>query len=90
MAMIPALNLHMAGALDHLPRAQARRRTTELLAVFDLAGAADRQAGTYSGGMRRRLDLAVALVGRPPVLFLDEPSSGLDPRCHGASAGWHG
>jgi ABC-2 type transport system ATP-binding protein len=73
-------NLRMAGALYHLPRAQTRQRTGELLATFALTDAADRQTRTYSGGMRRRLDLAVALIGRPPVLFLDEPSSGLDPR----------
>ena len=58
----------------------ARRRADEMLAVFDLADAADRLLRTYSGGMRRRLDLAASLMGRPPVLFLDEPTTGLDPR----------
>jgi ABC-2 type transport system ATP-binding protein len=73
-------NLHMVGRLYHLHRASIHRRTTELLERFELSPAADRPARTYSGGMRRRLDLAVSLVGHPQVLFLDEPSSGLDPR----------
>ena len=73
-------NLEMVGELYHMPRAQARTRATELLEQFDLTDAAKRPAKTYSGGMRRRLDLAAALVFRPPVLFLDEPTTGLDPR----------
>jgi ABC-2 type transport system ATP-binding protein len=73
-------NLLMVGRLHHLSRADAQRRAAELLEVFELPQAADRTARTWSGGMRRRLDLAVSLVGRPQVLFLDEPSSGLDPR----------
>jgi ABC-2 type transport system ATP-binding protein len=73
-------NLLMAGRLHHLDRAEARRRAAELLQRFELAEAADRTVRTFSGGMRRRLDLAVSLVGRPRVLFLDEPSGGLDPR----------
>ncbi len=73
-------NIEMVGQLYHLPRAEARARATELLERFDLTDAAKRPAKTYSGGMRRRLDLAAALVFRPPVLFLDEPTTGLDPR----------
>jgi ABC-2 type transport system ATP-binding protein len=73
-------NLEMVGQLYHLPRAEARARADELLERFDLTEAARRTAKTYSGGMRRRLDLAAALVVRPPVLFLDEPTTGLDPR----------
>jgi daunorubicin resistance ABC transporter ATP-binding subunit len=72
-------NLRLIGRLAHLPRAQLRPRTDELLDRFGLTDAADRTAKTYSGGMRRRLDLAAALVHRPPVLFLDEPTTGLDP-----------
>jgi ABC-2 type transport system ATP-binding protein len=75
-----AENLTLMADLQHLPRAQRRRRTTELLERFDLAGAADRRAGTYSGGMIRRLDLAMSLVAAPCILFLDEPTTGLDPR----------
>jgi ABC-2 type transport system ATP-binding protein len=73
-------NLEMVGQLYHLPRREARTRANELLERFDLVEAAKRPAKTYSGGMRRRLDLAAALVARPPVLFLDEPTTGLDPR----------
>src|SRR5215218_856339 len=72
-------NLEMVGRLYHLGRAPARERAGELLERFSLTDAADRLTKTYSGGMRRRLDLAAALVARPPVLFLDEPTTGLDP-----------
>jgi ABC-2 type transport system ATP-binding protein len=73
-------NLDMVGRLYHLGRAESRARARELLETFDLADAGDRVVKGYSGGMRRRLDLAAALVARPPVLFLDEPTTGLDPR----------
>src|SRR5919201_2264556 len=73
-------NLIMIGRLLGLPRADARARASELLARFDLTEAAGRPAKTYSGGMRRRLDLAASLVGHPRVLYLDEPTTGLDPR----------
>jgi ABC-2 type transport system ATP-binding protein len=73
-------NLDMVGRLYHLGAAASRARARELLEQFDLTKAADRQVKGYSGGMRRRLDLAGALVARPPVLFLDEPTTGLDPR----------
>jgi len=73
-------NLEMVGRLYRLPAPEARSRATELLRRFDLEDAADRTVKTYSGGMRRRLDLGAALVARPPVLFLDEPTTGLDPR----------
>jgi ABC transporter DrrB family efflux protein len=73
-------NLEMFGRLFKLPGAQARRRAGELLERFGLAAAADRPARTYSGGMRRRLDIASSLLTRPQVLFLDEPTTGLDPR----------
>jgi oleandomycin transport system ATP-binding protein len=75
-----AENLLLIGRLLGLPRAQAKQRAQELLAQFDLSDAGARAAKTYSGGMRRRLDLAASLVGRPPMLFLDEPTTGLDPR----------
>jgi ABC-2 type transport system ATP-binding protein len=73
-------NLEMVGRLYHLGGARARERAQELLERFDLTDAATRLTRTYSGGMRRRLDLAAALVARPPVIFLDEPTTGLDPR----------
>jgi len=73
-------NLDMIGRLYHLGRKVSRERARELLAQFSLEDAGDRMAKTYSGGMRRRLDLAGALVANPPVLFLDEPTTGLDPR----------
>jgi ABC-2 type transport system ATP-binding protein len=73
-------NLEMVGRLYHLGRSSSRARAEELLERFDLTEAAKRPAKTYSGGMRRRLDLAAALVAQPPVLFLDEPTTGLDPR----------
>ena len=73
-------NLDMVGRLYHLGRARSRARARALLDRFELDEAADRPAKTYSGGMRRRLDLAAALVAEPPVLFLDEPTTGLDPR----------
>jgi oleandomycin transport system ATP-binding protein len=72
-------NLVMIGQLLDLPRREARARAKELLGWFGLSDAADRPARTYSGGMRRRLDLAASLVGRPAVVFLDEPTTGLDP-----------
>jgi ABC-2 type transport system ATP-binding protein len=73
-------NLEMVGRLYHLGRRPSRERAHELLRDFDLSEAAERLVRTYSGGMRRRLDLAAALVARPPVLFLDEPTTGLDIR----------
>ncbi|TYB42667.1 ATP-binding cassette domain-containing protein [Actinomadura chibensis] len=79
-------NLVMFGRLYHLGAKEARRRADELLDRFRLADAADRPAATYSGGMRRRLDLAASMILAPPVLFLDEPTTGLDPR--GRSEMW--
>jgi oleandomycin transport system ATP-binding protein len=73
-------NLLLIGRLLGFSREQARQRVAELLAEFDLTEAADRATKTFSGGMRRRLDLAASLVGRPQMLFLDEPTTGLDPR----------
>jgi ABC-2 type transport system ATP-binding protein len=73
-------NLVMVGRLYHVGKREARRRADELLERFAISDAGDRPAKTYSGGMRRRLDLAAALVVRPPVMFLDEPTTGLDPR----------
>ncbi len=73
-------NVEMIGRLYDLPVAEARRRAADVLERIDLGDAADRQVRTYSGGMRRRLDLAASMVGRPQVLFLDEPTTGIDPR----------
>jgi ABC-2 type transport system ATP-binding protein len=73
-------NLEMVGSLYHLPSKEVKRRTGEVLERISLIEAADRPVSTYSGGMRRRLDLAASLVGQPEVLFLDEPTTGLDPR----------
>jgi ABC-2 type transport system ATP-binding protein len=73
-------NLRLMADLNHLGRVAGRRRVAELLEEFDLAQAASRPVSTYSGGMRRRLDLAMTLVGSPQVIFLDEPTTGLDPR----------
>jgi ABC-2 type transport system ATP-binding protein len=70
----------MMGRLSRLSRPDARRRAADLLEQFELTSAARRRVGSYSGGMRRRLDLAASLVGRPSVIFLDEPSTGLDPQ----------
>ena len=75
-----AENLRLMADLHHLGKAAGRRRTAELLDQFDLADAATKTAATYSGGMRRRLDLAMTLVGNPRLIFLDEPTTGLDPR----------
>jgi ABC-2 type transport system ATP-binding protein len=75
-----AENLRLMADLRHLGKAAGRRRAAELLDQFDLADAAGQLAGTYSGGMRRRLDLAMTLTGNPRLIFLDEPTTGLDPR----------
>jgi len=79
-------NLEIMGRLSHLERATVRARTEQLLEQFDLVDAADRPAKTYSGGMQRRLDLAASLIAEPSVLFLDEPTTGLDP--YGRLAMW--
>ncbi len=73
-------NIYMVGRLYHLSHSQAKQRARELLKELNLDDAATRQVKTYSGGMRRRLDLGASLVGRPQILFLDEPTTGLDPR----------
>ncbi len=73
-------NIEMIGRLNRLPGAEARRRAGEVLERFALVDVADRRVAAYSGGMRRRLDLAAGLIGRPPVVLLDEPTTGLDPR----------
>jgi ABC-2 type transport system ATP-binding protein len=73
-------NLVLMGNLHHLGRRESRRRAMELLEKFDLVEAAGKSLATYSGGMRRRLDLAMTLVGKPRIIFLDEPTTGLDPR----------
>ena len=73
-------NLELVGLLYHLERSEYRRRAQDALERMTLTGAGDKSVKTYSGGMRRRLDLAASLIGRPPILFLDEPTTGLDPR----------
>ena len=73
-------NLALMGRLHHLGKRESRQRATELLEKFDLAEAAGKSLATYSGGMRRRLDLAMTLAGKPRIIFLDEPTTGLDPR----------
>ena len=73
-------NMLLMADLHHLPRHEGRRRAAELLERFDLVDAAKKPASTYSGGMKRRLDLAMTLVGSPRIIFLDEPTTGLDPR----------
>jgi len=75
-----AENLRMMGRLRHLSRSAAKARAARLLDAFDLEGAADKRVKTYSGGMRRRLDLAISMITPPALLFLDEPTTGLDPR----------
>ena len=81
-------NLVMFGRLQGLSKSAARARASELSREFDLDDAADRRVGTYSGGMRRRIDIACGLVVRPEVVFLDEPTTGLDPRSRQASGIW--
>ncbi|MGW1515064.1 ATP-binding cassette domain-containing protein, partial [Streptomyces sp. NPDC002394] len=73
-------NMLLMADLHHLPKAEGRRITTELLERFDLTEAAQKPASTYSGGMKRRLDIAMTLIGNPRIIFLDEPTTGLDPR----------
>ncbi|MFH9742125.1 ATP-binding cassette domain-containing protein [Streptomyces roseolus] len=73
-------NMLLMADLHHLPKAEGRRTATELLERFDLTAAAGKPASTYSGGMKRRLDIAMTLVGNPRIIFLDEPTTGLDPR----------
>ena len=73
-------NLEMMAELLHLPRKTARARASELLAEFDLVDARNRRVRTYSGGMKRRLDLAISMIEKPVLVFLDEPTTGLDPR----------
>jgi ABC-2 type transport system ATP-binding protein len=80
-------NLRLMADLRHLGRSEGRRRVTELLERFELTDAARKPLATYSGGMRRRLDLAMTLVSRPDIVFLDEPTTGLDPRSRAEM--WH-
>jgi ABC-2 type transport system ATP-binding protein len=77
-------NLELVGLWYHLPKVEYRRRARDILERLGLSGAADRRVDTYSGGMRRRLDIGASLIARPPVLFLDEPTTGLDPRTRNA------
>jgi ABC-2 type transport system ATP-binding protein len=78
-------NLELVGLWYHLDRQEYRRRAQQVLERFSLVEAGDRLVKTYSGGMRRRLDIGASLIARPPVLFLDEPTTGLDPRTRNAS-----
>ncbi len=80
-------NLMLMGRLHHLGKRESRQRATELLEMFELADAAGKSLATYSGGMRRKLDLAMTLVGQPRIIFLDEPTTGLDPRSRRTM--WH-